>query len=138
MSIPVWPVVGGVLIGLSAVLLMSLIGRIAGISGIVWGALDALKGDKAWRWLFLLGLIIGTLLFHCFSGVPFPDVPRNFSLAISAGLIVGVGVKLGNGCTSGHGVCGMGRLSVRSIAATGVFMVVAILTVFLKSHVLSS
>jgi uncharacterized membrane protein YedE/YeeE len=108
---------------------MSLIGRIAGISGIVWGSFTATAGDKAWRWLFLAGLIGGTVLYHRLTGTAYPTVPTNLPLALVAGLIVGVGVKLGNGCTSGHGVCGMGRFSTRSIAATMTFMGVAIGTV---------
>lgn len=131
MSIPVWPIIGGLLIGLSAVLLMLLIGRIAGISGIVWGAIAGEPGDRLWRLMFLLGLVLGALLFHSVSGRPAPAINDNYPLAIVAGLLVGVGVKLGSGCTSGHGVCGIGRLSPRSLVATLVFMSVGIATVAL-------
>ncbi|NND83475.1 MAG: YeeE/YedE family protein [Gammaproteobacteria bacterium] len=126
---PFWPVVGGILIGLSAVLLMVLIGRIAGIAGIVWGALTGTEGDRVWRWLFLAGLLLGTLLFHSISGRAYPEINASFPLALSAGLIVGVGVRMGSGCTSGHGVCGIGRLSPRSLVATTIFMLVAIAVV---------
>ncbi len=128
-NFPVWAVAGGVLIGLSAVLLMWLIGRIAGISGIVWGAIAGEPGDKLWRLLFLAGLIAGALAFHSLTGRSVPVVNDNYPLAIIAGLLVGFGVKLGSGCTSGHGVCGMSRLSPRSFAATAVFMVFGIATV---------
>lgn len=131
MSVPVWAVFGGILIGLSAVLLMWLIGRIAGISGIVWGAIAGGPEDRLWRVLFLTGLIVGALVFHSISGRPIPAVNENYSLAIMAGLLVGFGVKLGSGCTSGHGVCGIGRLSPRSTMATAVFMTVGIATVAL-------
>lgn len=130
-----WPALGGVLIGASAVLLMLLIGRIAGISGIVWGAITAATSERVWRWLFLIGMICGALLFHAVSGVSTPEVHSNLPLAAIAGLLVGCGVKIGNGCTSGHGVCGIGRLSVRSLVATVSFMLVAIVTVFVTRHV---
>ncbi|MFK7732930.1 MAG: YeeE/YedE family protein [Pseudomonadales bacterium] len=129
MTIPFWAVFGGILIGLSAVLLMLLIGRIAGISGIVWGAIAAKSDDRLWRILFLIGLVFGAFIFHSLSGRPAPDVNENYPLAIMAGLFVGVGVKLGSGCTSGHGVCGIGRLSSRSLVATLVFMSAGIATV---------
>ena len=123
-----YPILGGVLIGLSATLLLLLLGRIAGISGIVWAAITE-TGQRTWRLLFLAGLILGGSLFHWVSGVPIPEGNDNWVLAIIAGLIVGVGVKLGSGCTSGHGVCGIGRLSMRSLTATITFMVAGIVTV---------
>lgn len=135
MNNPFWPIIGGVLIGLSATLLMWLIGRIAGISGIVWGAISAPTGDRLWRALFIVGIIAGTLLFHLLSGRPYPLINQNYPLALLAGLIVGVGVKLGSGCTSGHGVCGIGRLSNRSIFATLTFMAVAVLTVLITKSI---
>ena len=135
------PLLGGILIGLSASLLLLLIGKIAGISGIVWGAMDSFKNPKKvaskegfWRWLFLFGLILGAWLFHGVSNTPYPTLiftANNAVLAVIAGLFVGVGVKIGSGCTSGHGVCGIGRLSIRSIVATVTFMLIAIITVLL-------
>ncbi len=130
MSNFIWPILGGVLIGLSATFLLLLIGRIAGISGILWGAIsNKLSGESAWRWLFLLGILLGTFLFHLLSGKSIPLANPNYLLAIVAGLFVGVGVKIGNGCTSGHGVCGLGRLSFRSLSATLTFMAAAVITV---------
>ena len=131
MTFSIWPLVGGVLIGASAVLLMLFIGRIAGVSGIIWGAFTADDTDKLWRWMFVIGIVVGAFLFHIISGKPYPLINDNIALAAVAGLLVGVGVKLGSGCTSGHGVCGMSRLSTRSIIATVVFMVVGIITVTL-------
>lgn len=116
------------MIGLSATLLMLLLGRIAGVSGITWAAITE-KGQRTWRWLFLGGLVVGSLLFHWVSGVSIPEVSDNWVLATIAGLLVGAGVKLGSGCTSGHGVCGIGRLSMRSLTATITFMLTAIITV---------
>jgi len=85
--------------------------------------------NSAWNWFFLVGIMLGTFLFHQLTGKPIPAVNSNYFLAIAAGLFVGVGVKTGSGCTSGHGVCGIGRLSPRSIVATLTFMIVAIITV---------
>jgi uncharacterized membrane protein YedE/YeeE len=126
--------VGGLLIGSAAVLFLTLNGRIAGISGILWGALTH-SGERLWRWLFLGGLLAGTMLAHAVFALPMP--PANSlptSAALVGGLLVGFGVKLGNGCTSGHGVCGIGLLSWRSLIATATFMGTGILTVFLLRH----
>jgi uncharacterized membrane protein YedE/YeeE len=130
------PLVGGLLIGLSAVALLLLLGRIAGISGIVWGAVSA-QPDNAWRWLFVVGLLIGPLLYHTLSGaaVPAPS-PLPWWQAILGGALVGFGTRMGSGCTSGHGVCGLGRLSPRSLVATLTFMATGILTVYIFRHVL--
>ncbi len=137
------PAIGGVLIGLAAVLMMFAIGRICGISGILGGAtknllMDRLEGasDHTWRWLFLLGLIIGPLITHQLLSVDKPSaIDASWALVIVSGLLVGVGTKLGSGCISGHGVCGMARLSVRSVAATITFMLSGIITVYLVRHV---
>ena len=125
------PLMGGLLIGFAAVVMLLALGRIAGISGIVWGAVSG-ASDNGWRWLFVIGLPLGALLYHAASGSP-PPVPsaKPVWIAVLAGLLVGVGVKLGSGCTSGHGVCGIGRLSTRSIVATCVFMATGIVTVLL-------
>lgn len=129
-----WPILGGVFIGLSAVMLLLLSGRIAGISGIVWGAVSQKNSsDIVWRGLFIVGVLLGAFLLHLLSGKPAPLVDDDYPLAAIAGLLVGMGVKLGNGCTSGHGVCGIGRLSTRSIVSTIIFMVVAVATVRLSN-----
>ncbi|RKH03862.1 YeeE/YedE family protein [Corallococcus carmarthensis] len=141
MSSPfVLPLLGGALIGLSASLLLLAHGRVAGISGVVGALLGPVRGDVAWRILFLGGLLTGGLLLAWLhpGGFPAPvalDVGRA-SLLGGAGLLVGFGSQLGSGCTSGHGVCGISRGSVRSIVATLTFMATGVLTVFLVRHVL--
>jgi uncharacterized membrane protein YedE/YeeE len=130
------PLLGGVLIGSSAVILLLFLGRIAGISGILWGAVSG-QADNSWRWLFILGLLAGPWLFHQLAQVPYPAVnPSPWWQAAIGGLLVGVGVKMGSGCTSGHGVCGLGRLSPRSLIATIVFMIAGIVTVYVSRHLL--
>jgi uncharacterized membrane protein YedE/YeeE len=120
---------GGALIGASASILLLTHGRIAGISGIVGGLLRGGADDRAWRLAFLIGLLAAGVV----AAIAYPSAvgasPVALPLVGAAGLLVGFGTRLGNGCTSGHGVCGMSRLSVRSLVATGVFMVVAALTV---------
>lgn len=126
---------GGALIGLAAALLWWLTGRIAGISGLVGGLLT-LPDDWPLRLAFTVGLIAAPLLWQWLA--PLPTIERSASLAwmLAAGLVVGVGVKLGSGCTSGHGVCGLARLSPRSLAATLSFMATGFITVWLLRHVL--
>lgn len=127
---------GGVLIGLSATLLLAFNGRIAGISGMVSGAI-AFTTDEAWRWLFLLGLVAGGLLYeYALAPQATPTYPFAPVAMIVAGLAVGFGTRLGNGCTSGHGVCGLGRLSGRSLVAVITFMSTGIATVFVTRHLL--
>ncbi len=128
------PLIGGLLIGLSAVALMFLLGRIAGVAGIVWSAITA-QPDNAWRWLFIVGLVVGALLYHLVSGAanPLPSALPWWQ-AIIAGLLVGFGVRMGSGCTSGHGVCGLARFSPRSVAATVIFFGTAAATVFVARH----
>jgi uncharacterized membrane protein YedE/YeeE len=128
--------IGGVLIGLSAVLLMGGLGRIAGISGIASG-LVAGASDRGWRVAFVVGLIAGPLLLLLLrgeSGIGAPQVSSPWMAA--AGLLVGFGTRLSGGCTSGHGVCGMARLSPRSLTATMVFMLMGVATVFVTRHLL--
>lgn len=128
---------GGVLIGLSAALLLWLNGRIAGVSGILNGVVLPKAGDVSWRVAFLAGLIAaGGLYMAVVPGAPLPrtDFPR--AGLVIAGLLVGFGTRMGNGCTSGHGVCGLGRLSMRSFAAVMTFMVTAIATTFFLRHLL--
>jgi len=134
---PVSAAIGGVLIGLSAVLLMLSTGRIAGMSGIFSGLLNLRGEDKGWRIAFLAGLILTPVIAGLIGyGMSPPKLPSNWLVIVFAGLLVGFGTRLGGGCTSGHGICGIARLSPRSIAATIVFMVVAIVTVAVTRHVL--
>lgn len=127
---------GGVLIGLAATLLLWLTGRIAGISGIVGGVLQPRQGEVAWRAAFLVGLIAaGAVWLWLVPGAYTPRQGFPPVLLVVAGLLVGFGTRLGNGCTSGHGVCGLGRLSLRSLAAVMTFMVTAIATTYIVRHV---
>ncbi|RUL77655.1 YeeE/YedE family protein [Dyella choica] len=128
---------GGVLVGLAAVLLMGSLGRVAGISGIAAGLVSGVSpGDRAWRVSFLLGLVAAPVALWWWPGtrVGVPQVGWPWMLA--AGLLVGVGTRLGRGCTSGHGVCGVARLSPRSMVATVVFMLTAMATVFVVRHII--
>jgi uncharacterized membrane protein YedE/YeeE len=121
---------GGILIGLASWLLWWGLGRIAGISSIAADTIVAPTHSDTWRWAFLAGLIVGGCLLG--QGLEIPSIPpRPLYLLIPAGLLVGIGTVWGNGCTSGHGVCGLGRLSVRSLAAVGVFMATGMLAVTL-------
>jgi uncharacterized membrane protein YedE/YeeE len=134
---PVSGFIGGLLIGGSATLLILLTGRVAGISGILGSALDVEADGLAWRLAFLVGLVLGPLGYGAARGA-FPELTMQASLPvlIVAGLLVGFGTRMGGGCTSGHGVCGMARLSPRSLAATATFFVVAAVTVFIVRHVI--
>lgn len=130
------PLAGGLLIGIAATLMLYLLGRITGISGIVWSAVSA-QPDNSWRWLFLAGLIVGPLLYHLGTGSAYPNPSALPAwVAIVAGFLVGFGVNMGSGCTSGHGVCGLGRLSIRSLVATLTFMATGIVTVYVTRHLL--
>ena len=136
-EIPWDALLGGMLLGISASVLLLFNGRIAGISGIVSGVLKPSEGEFSWRLLFVVGMVTSGLLAPLL-GFALPEtlpVSSFFWVAV-AGLLVGIGTKVGNGCTSGHGICGMGRLSKRSIVATCVFMAVAIATVFVRLHLL--
>src|SRR5438309_11732596 len=135
---PISAVIGGGLIGLSAVLLMLLTGRIAGISGILGGLLDFRSEDKDWRIAFIAGLIVAPLIAGWMGyGMPPPELPASWAVIIAAGVLVGFGTRLGGGCTSGHGICGIARLSARSIMATAIFVFTAIVVVALTRHVLA-
>ncbi|EHE7896115.1 YeeE/YedE family protein [Vibrio parahaemolyticus] len=126
---------GGILLGISATILLLVNGKIAGISGIMNGIMSPKKGDYSWRLLFAVGMIAGGLISVLMLGVAVPSTANlSLGMVIVAGLLVGIGTRLGNGCTSGHGICGMGRLSKRSIVATCVFMAVAGLAVFVRLH----
>ncbi len=134
---PVSAALGGLLIGTAAVVLMAFSGRIAGISGIAGGLLAPRAGDVAWRVLFVAGLLAGAWLAWPLLGTPVPTGPAaGPALIVAAGLLVGFGTRLGSGCTSGHGVCGLARLSPRSLAATGLFMGAGIATVTVARHLL--
>ena len=127
---------GGILIGLAAVCLMLLRGRIMGATGILAGAMwPASRYDWTWRVAMLAGMLIGPWIYFTLTGgLPVIDVPAATPLLILGGVLVGVGVTLGSGCTSGHGVCGMARLSPRSFAATATFMLTTGLTVYVIRH----
>jgi uncharacterized protein len=134
---PVSGFVGGLLIGLAVTLMMLLNGRIAGISGIVGGLVTPKDGDTGWRVAFVVGLLLGALAYIVAVGGPAPvDVLASPPTILVGGLLVGFGTRLGSGCTSGHGLCGLARFSRRSIVATAVFFGVAMLTVFLTHQVL--
>lgn len=125
---------GGMLIGLAAALLILFNGRIAGISGILGGLLRPRRGDLGWRIAFLAGLVATPLLYRLWQALPAVQIDAGTPALIVAGLLVGVGVRYGAGCTSGHGVCGLSRLSPRSLAATCAFMAAGFLTVYLLRH----
>lgn len=133
---PISALIGGAMIGLSAVLLLWVSGRIAGISGIFHGLLPARSNDFLWRIIFLIGLIIGSQSYWFIPQIHF--IPRhNYSilLLVVSGFLVGFGTKISGGCTSGHGVCGIARMSPRSFLATIVFLVFGFITVYLLKHV---
>ena len=125
---------GGVVIGLAAAMFVLLNGRIAGISGVLGGMLRPAAGDTAWRVAFLVGLLGAPLAYGLFTLVPDPQVDAGVGALVLAGLLVGVGTRYGAGCTSGHGVCGLSRLSPRSLVATLAFMVAGFVTVFVLRH----
>lgn len=130
---------GGVLIGAAAAIMVVWLGRIAGISGIVGNLLQASTWRSpqqwAWRLAFVLGMLAAPLVWQLFAPLPDVSMPSNPLLIIAAGLLVGFGTRLGSGCTSGHGVCGLSRLSLRSLAATLTFMLTGVITVFVARHV---
>ena len=132
---PISSLIGGMLIGLSAAILLLFDGKIAGISGIVGGILSPTKQDTLWRCVFVVGLLTGGFFFHQLTPQSFAiDISRSTGALVLAGLLVGFGTRLGNGCTSGHGVCGISRFSTRSLLATATFMATGLLTVFVISH----
>lgn len=135
-TFPWGSLLGGMLLGVSATLLLLFNGKIAGISGIVGRIYKAKTGDTSWRVLFVLGMVFGGVLSAKWLGIEPAEMVVSTPLVIVSGLLVGIGTKLGNGCTSGHGICGMGRLSKRSIVATMTFMGVAMVTTFVMLHAL--
>lgn len=131
---PLSALIGGALIGLAATLLYAGLGRIAGISGLLNQAIEQ-RGDRGWRIAFLLSLMLGAALWFAFGvGVPAPRSDFPLGWLIASGLLVGFGTRLGNGCTSGHGVCGLARLSRRSLAAVLVFIASGMATVYVLRH----
>ena len=135
---PLSAAIGGVLIGAAAVMFALLNGRIAGISGIVSGVVHGKPGDRAWRLAFVAGLVGAPLLYGLATTVPPLRVDAGFPTLIIAGLLVGIGTRYGAGCTSGHGVCGLSRLSPRALMATLSFMCAGFLTVFVMRHLLNA
>ncbi|EJM47215.1 putative transporter component [Pseudomonas sp. GM33] len=133
---PLSALIGGLLIGTAATLFVLFNGRIAGISGIVGGLLRPLAGDVAWRIAFVLGLLMAPLLYRLNAPLPTLQIDAGYPLLIVAGILVGIGTRYGAGCTSGHGVCGLSRLSPRSGVATAVFMSAGFATVFVVRHLL--
>ncbi len=139
---PLSATIGGILIGLAASLLWAVNGRTAGVSNIVGGIVPVRLGDELWRILFLVGLPVGAWLGLIIGPKLLPEIPATVPLVtlapaglVVAGLLVGIGTRVGRGCTSGHGICGLARFSVRSLTAVAVFMATAIVTVFLTRHV---
>ena len=135
---PLAAVVGGTLIGIGAVMIMLFLGRVAGISGILSGAVFASSWEEwGWRVAFLAGMIAAPAVFTAMTGeAPGFMMPGTTAVSIIAGLLVGIGVTFGAGCASGHGVCGLARVSPRSIVATAVFMFFAVATVFVSRHLI--
>ena len=129
--------IGGILIGLASAMFILLDGRVLGISGIVGGMLGRRPGDVSWRLTFLLGLVAAPMVYAVFAQPVLPRFDAGWATLVVAGLLVGVGTRYGSGCTSGHGVCGLSRLSGRSLAATLTFMGAGIVTVYLVRHVLA-
>ena len=134
---PMASLVGGVIIGVAALLLMLLHGRVMGISGILGGIVrPAARDDVPWRLLFVAGALLGPLAVIYLVGRPVEVVPVASGLVLPvAGFLVGLGTAIGSGCTSGHGICGLARLSMRSAAAVGMFMITAVVTVYIVRHV---
>jgi uncharacterized membrane protein YedE/YeeE len=126
---------GGVLIGIAAAMFVLLNGRAAGISSVLGGLLRPARGDIGWRVAFLAGLVAAPLAYALFASVPRPQIDAGTTALVVSGLLVGIGTRYGSGCTSGHGVCGLSRLSPRSLVATLAFMGAGFVTVFVMRHI---
>ena len=133
---PASALAGGALIGLAAALLILGLGRVLGAAGVVGGALEIRDADAPWRWSLIVGLVLSPLIARVLWGVAAPIFAAPWLTLVACGLLVGFGARLGSGCTSGHGVCGLARLSPRSAVATGIFMATAFVTVFVTRHVI--
>jgi uncharacterized membrane protein YedE/YeeE len=132
---PATALFGGALIGLATTLLVLLNGRIAGISGILGDSLDAGNAERGWRIAFLLGLIAAPILLGTVGEpMPLPQMPVSWAVIIGAGLLVGIGTRMSGGCTSGHGICGLARISPRSLVATAIFIATAVVVVAIVRH----
>ena len=127
---------GGLAIGLAVAVLLLFNGRIAGISGILGGLLRPARGDIGWRIAFVSGLVLAPVVFGLFAPLPVVRIDASSTLLVVAGLLVGMGTRYGSGCTSGHGVCGLSRLSPRSIVATAAFMLAGFATVYVVRHLI--
>lgn len=139
MSFTPWSALtGGVVIGIAAAMFILLNGRIAGISGIVGGLLRPQQGDSLWRVLFVAGMVLAPVGWLIFAQLPVIQIDADYPLLIIAGLIVGVSTRYGAGCTSGHGVCGISRLSPRSVIATLAFMGTGFITVYIMRHLIGA
>src|SRR5687768_8779666 len=135
---PASALAGGLMIGLAAAAFVLLNGRIAGVSGIVGGLLRPAPGDAAWRVAFVAGLIAAPWAYAAFAHLPESTIEAGYPAVVLAGLLVGIGTRYGSGCTSGHGVCGVARLSPRSLIATAAFMAAGFVTVFVLSHLVGA
>jgi hypothetical protein len=135
---PTAALAGGVLIGSAAAVFALFNGRIAGISGVLGGLLRPVMGDLGWRVAFVLGLVAAPLAYAVFASVPAPRIDAGWGQLVIAGLLVGIGTRYGSGCTSGHGVCGLSRLSLRSLVATATFMGAGFATVFVVRHLIGA
>ena len=133
---PANALMGGALVGAAVALFVLLNGRIAGISGVLGGLLRPAHGDVAWRAAFVTGLVVAPLIYLLFGSPPKPRIDADYGALVLAGLLVGVGTRYAGGCTSGHGVCGLSRLSPRSLVATATFMAAGFATVFAIRHLL--
>ena len=129
--------IGGMLIGLAAAMFALLNGRVAGISGVLGGLFKPMRGDIGWRVAFIGGLVSASLVYGLFATLPAVQIDASYVALVVAGLLVGVGTRYGSGCTSGHGVCGLSRLSPRSLVATLAFMGAGFVTVFVVRHLFS-
>ena len=129
---------GGILLGLASAMFILINGRILGISGIIGGLLRPTSGDVGWRLAFVLGMLVAPLLYLLLAGPVAVRIDASWATLVIAGLLVGVGTRFGSGCTSGHGVCGLSRLSPRSLVATLAFMGTGFVTVYLMRHLLAS
>jgi hypothetical protein len=125
---------GGIMIGAAAAMLVLLNGRIAGVAGIIGGLLRPAAGDMAWRFAFIIGLLVAPAVYLLLTEPVPPTIEATYPVLLAAGLLVGAGTRYGSGCTSGHGVCGLSRLSPRSLAATLTFMAAGFATVFVVRH----
>ena len=129
---------GGAVIGIAAAMFLLLNGRIAGISGVLGGLLKPVRGDIAWRAAFIAGLVGAPLLYALVTELARPQIDAGYAALVGAGLLVGIGTRYGSGCTSGHGVCGISRLSPRSLVATAAFMAAGFVTVYIARHLIGA